>query len=276
MENLVQSLPPPAQHAVLAHYERAAELIALDFPLAPVVAVNYPKGFGEEPSYTSAWHRPLPKSIPFVDVGPPDDRKRYVAADRDALLWLVHRGAVGFDSWTPSPQDPERVGYARVLLSPRGGATQDQLPYAMLALQTALFSRGAETIAVLDGRHGAALFTPFADRPAYEALRHWLHGVADAAVAQSPTLLTTETHPTAPRIHVAVSSNAVGRCSSLPYTLAGTPQLGMVTPISWTELGTVHNGTVTAANSAQRLALGDRFAQEAVVIGNQFFAKVRP
>ncbi len=85
---------------------------------------------------------------------------------------------------------------------------------------------------MLDGRHGAALFTPFADRPAYEALRHWLHGVADAAVAQSPALLTTETHPTAPRIHVAVSSNAVGRCSSLPYTLAGTPQLGMVTPIS--------------------------------------------
>ncbi len=38
----------------------------------------------------------------------------------------------------------------------------------------------------------------------------------------------------------------------------------------------MHNGTVTAANSAQRLALGDRFAQEAVVIGNQFFAKVRP
>lgn len=277
MESILESLlPPQTRQAVLAHYERAAELIALDFPLAPVVAVDYPQGFGEEPAYVATWHAPLPETIPFVDVGPAGERKRYVAADRNALLWLVHRGAVGFDSWTPSPHDAERAGYARVLLSPRNGATQDQLAYAMLALQTALFSRGAETIAVLDGRHGAALFAPFADAPAYDALRRWLHGVADAAVARSPKLLTTAAHESAPRIHLAVSSNAVGRCSSLPYTLAGTPELGMVTPIGWPELGTIHNGTVTAANSAQRLAQGDRFAQEAVIIGNQFFASVHP
>jgi hypothetical protein len=67
----------------------------------------------------------------------------------------------------------------------------------------------------------------------------------------------------------------VGRYSSLPYTLAGTPELGMVTPIDWSELGSVHNGTITAATSAARLALGDRFAQAAASIGSQAFSKVR-
>jgi DNA primase len=276
METVIELLlPPQTRAAVLAHYEHAADVIALNFPHAPVVAVGYPQGFGKDPSYTATWHKPLPKTIPYVDVGPADALKRYAAIDRNALLWLVHRGAVGFESWTPSPRDPESVGHARVLLSPRNGATQEQLAYAMLALRMQLFERGAEAIAVLDGRHGAALFVPFADLPTYEAVRLWLHAVANAAVAQCPTLLTAETHPTAARIHIAVSSNAVGRCSSLPYTLAGTPELGMVTPIDWSELGAIHNGTITAANGAKRLALGDRFAQEAAVIGNQFFSKVR-
>jgi DNA primase len=276
METVIESsLPPQTRAAVLAHYEHAAEVIALDFPLAPVVAIGYPKGFGEDPSYTASWHQPLPKTIPYVDVGPANALKRYAAIDRNALLWLVHRGAVGFESWTPSPRDPDSVGYARVLLSPRNGATQEQLAYAMLDLRGQLRERHAEAIAILDGRHGAALFVPFADLPAYEAVRLWLHAVANAAAEHSPALLTTETHPKEARIHIAVSSNAVGRCSSLPYTLAGTPELGMVTPIDWSELGSIHNGTITAANSAKRLALGDRFTQEAAVIGLQPFSKVR-
>ncbi len=276
MELLIESsLPPATRTAVLAHYEHAAALIALDFPLAPVVALGYPRGFGEEPSYTASWHKPLPRTIPHVDVESAGGLKRYAAIDRNALLWLVHRGAVGFESWTPSPRDPQKVGYARVLLSPRNGATQEQLTHAMLAVRTELSEHRAESIAVLDGRHGAALFVPFADLPAYEAVRDWLHAVARAAAERKPALLTVETHPAAALIHIAVSSNAVGRYSSLPYTLAGTPELGMVTPIDWSELGSVHNGTITAATSAARLALGDRFAQSAASIGSQAFSKVR-
>ena len=268
-------LAPQTRGAVLAHYEHVADTLALDFPHVPVCPVYYPNGLGEKPQYTAAWHKELPATIPFVDVGPADERKRYAAVDADALLWLVHRGAVGFDSWTPSPRDPERIGYARILLSPRAGATQEQLAEALQALRTVLTARGAQAVPVLDGRHGAALFLPFADLPAYADVRHWLHGVADAAVAERPALLATEPKPSAARIHLAVSSNAVGRYSSLPYTLAGTPELGMVTPIGWDELGRVHNGTYTAANSAERLAQGDRFAQGAVAIGNQRFAGVR-
>ncbi len=266
---------PILRTAALAHYAHAAELIALDFPLVPVVAVGHPDGVAKEPSYTAAWHEPLPQAIPFADVGPPRARKRYVAVDRDALLWLVHRGALGFASWTPSSRDPERAGHARILLSPRRGAGQAQLAEALAAVRSELERRGAQAIPVLDGRDGAALFVPLADAPEYEAVRLWLHAVANAAAERNAALLTTQTHPPAPRIHLAVSSNAVGRFSSLPYTLAGTPALAMVTPLDWSEVGSVHNGAITAANGIARMASGDRFARQSAAIGHQAFSQFR-
>jgi DNA primase len=263
---------PELRAAVLAHYEHAAEPIALNFPHVPVVAANYPNGIDHQPTYTASWHKPLPQTVPFAEVGPAGARKRYAAIDRNALLWLVHRGAVGFESWTPSSGDPERVGHARILLSARGGADHHQLADALLAVRAELARRGARAIPVLDGRDGAALFVPLADEPEYEPVRTWLHAVANAAAAGNPALLTTETHPSAPRVHLAVSSNVVGRFSSLPYTLAGTPTLPMVTPLDWSEVGSVHNGAFTAANGAARIAQGDCFARESAAIGPQAFA----
>jgi hypothetical protein len=58
----------------------------------------------------------------------------------------VHRGAVGLELWTPSPRDPESVGYARICLRPRGGASQERLALAMLGLRTIFLNRGIEAI----------------------------------------------------------------------------------------------------------------------------------
>jgi DNA primase len=51
------------------------------------------------------------------------------------------------------------------------------------------------------------------------------------------------------RVHLAVKSNAVGRFSSLPYSLVGDPRLGMVTPVEWDELAGIDNGMFTATTA---------------------------
>lgn len=248
---------PSVQATVLAHYETAARIIAANFPLVPVVPVYYPQGLDGDAVYGGSVHpgQPFPDDIPTVQVVFRNGVRRYVATDADALLWLVHRGAVDFESWTPSLNDPNRVGYARIVLSPRGGATSEHVALAMLALRTALQQHGIEAIPVLDGFIGAALFIPFNDEPGYEDVRRWLHGVVNAAVAQHATLLTADQYDQQKeRVHANVGSNAVGRFSSLPYALTGSPHLGMVTPIRWNELGEIPNGLYTATNSAVRIA----------------------
>jgi DNA primase len=146
----------------------------------------------------------------------------------------------------------------------------------MLGLRTVLLAHGVEAVPVLNGVDGATLFIPFSDVPSYDAVRAWLHEIASAAVARDATLYTTDVHDhTLPRVHIDVSSNAVGHFSSLPYALIGTPELVMVTPIHWNELGVVHNGQFHAANSADRLARGNVFAEAAAPLAHQRFSDAR-
>jgi DNA primase len=267
---------PEIRAVVLAHYQRAANLIAANFPLAPVEAIEYYPGPGGRAEYTASLHRPVPDSIPTVEIGEFGHTKRYIAIAPNSLLWLVHHNAIGFASWTPSPRDPESVGFGRIILSARYGATADDLESTMLAVQSLLLDRSIGCIPVLGGDMSAALFIPFCDAPTYDTVRSWLHDVAETVAARQPALLTTDIDPPHQRlIHLCVATNAVGRISALPYTLAGNAALEMITPIDWQELGTVRNGSVMAYNSGDRLTQGDVFGRQAKALENQPFAELR-
>jgi DNA primase len=269
-------ISPATRALIFAHYERSVDYLVESFSLAPVSPTYYPHGLGQHATYGGSWHHAIPHTVHSVDVGDPANPLHYIALTANALLWLAHRDAVGFESWTPSPRNPERVGHARICLKPRGGATQDQLTLAMQALRSVLADLVIQAIPALNGVDGATLFIPFSDDPAYDVVRAWLHEFANDAVARNGSLLTTDVHDhTSPRIHVDVSSNAVGHYSSLPYALIGTEDLGMVTPIHWSELGHVHNGQFHANNSAERLAQGNVFAQAAAPLAHQRFSDIR-
>ena len=155
------------------------------------------------------------------------------------MLWLAHRGAVGMMSWTPSPRDPECVAYARILFRLSGTAKKEDLKYALLAMRTLLRESRLEAIPMLDGHRGAALFVPFADIPLYDAVRAWLHALCNRAAERHPALAhgrgarSRSREPRAP----FGDEGCGGGFSSLPYSLAGNPELGMATPVEWNELG---------------------------------------
>ncbi|MBV8370852.1 MAG: hypothetical protein JO036_18210 [Candidatus Eremiobacteraeota bacterium] len=261
---------------IFEHYQRALPLMVLDFPHVPFVGAFHPYGLGNQPTFSGGWPE-LPESIAHVEVtGAQGKRHLYPGLTENAVLWLVHMGAVGVESWTPSPRDPESVGYARILLRQSGSAGEQELKYAMLAMRTALLEcRGLRAVPVLDGDAGAALFVPFADLPLYEDVRAWLHRLCNAAAEKHPALLTcAKKEQAGDRVHLSVEKNAVGQHSKLPYSLAGNPGLHMVTPIEWNELGEAHNGMFTARTSAKRLE-HDVFAEQAAAIGEQRFSDVR-
>jgi DNA primase len=270
-------LPEPQKALVLAHYQRAAPLLAADFPNAPLVSSYHVHGLGKPPEFRQTW-KPgeLPHTMSPVDVlTTHGEHHLYLGLTENAVLWLVHRGAIGMLSWTPSPRDPDCVGYARILLRRSNKATETELKYALLALRTMLQELGLEAIPVLDGNDGAALFVPFGDIPLYDAVREWLHGFCNRAVERHEALLTVaaEVEERGNRVHLAVTSNAVGHFSSLPYSLSGDPQLGMVTPVEWDELAEIDNGKFTARNSEERLHR-DVFDEMRAAIGMQRFCAV--
>jgi DNA primase len=270
----------PQQHAILAHYERVAPLIVANFPHAPLVVSYYPDGLGTQPTYSGGtWTKPLPESIPRTTVTTRSGVHTYPTCAVNTILWLLHHYGVGIHSWTPSKDDPEAVGVARILFTPVGHAGQPLLKEALLALRSVLRERGVDAVPLYEGED-AALFIPLADAPPYEPVRAWLHDVVDTAIARHPTLLVRESRPheqhNVPRIECTVASNAVGHHSRLPYALSGDPDLPMVTPFDWSELNTLHNGQITAANAEERLAAkGDLYATLAATLAHQRFAGLK-
>jgi DNA primase len=259
--------------AILDHYERVAPFIVANFPHVPLATSYYINGLGTEPTFSGGtWLKPLPASIPRTTVTTRSGVHTYPTCAENTILWLVHRGGVGMHSWTPSPHDSERVGVARILLRAVGGADYLLLYDALIALRVALNERDVDGIPLLEGDE-AAVFIPFADAPAYDAVRAWLHGVVNAAIADGESRLVYESHPhersNDPRIECTISSNAVGRFSRLPYALVGDPDLPMVTPFTWDELDTLENGRITGAHAKARIAKGDVYAKLADYLAEQ-------
>jgi DNA primase len=270
-------LRSPETALVVEHYQRAAPLLAKNFPHVPLVSSYHLEGLGKPAVFKETWKPDkVPHTMSTVDVlTSAGEHHLYLALTENAVLWLAHRGAVGMLSWTPSPRDPACVEYARILLRRSNAATEADLKAALEALRALLRESRLEAIPVLDGHDGAALFVPFGDIPLYDAAREWLHTFCKRAVAQHPELLTevADHAERGNRVHLAVTTNAVGHFSSLPYSLAGNPQLGMVTPVEWDELAKIDNGTFTAKNSEERLR-GDVFGEMAAAIGMQRFSSI--
>ncbi len=264
----------PQQRTILAHYERVAPLIVANFPNVPLVFTYYPDGLGAKPTFSNN-HETLPETVPHVPVTTSSGRHIYPGCAVNTILYYIHTGAVGVHSWTPAPSDPDAVGFARILLKPIAGATQTQLRDALLILHSSLQARALDAIPLFEGTD-AALYIPFADGPAYEPVRSWLKVIRAGAIGEHPQLLVPNAKPheqrTAPRIEVTVATNAPGMHSRLPYALTGDPALPMATPFDWTEIDTLRNGEITAANAPDRLAKGDIFAALAAKLAHQRFA----
>jgi hypothetical protein len=236
-----------------AHYARVAPLLHAALGGMPIVSASFPGGLGTK----AYWHtKPLP-------------------LEPSVFAWCLDKlQAVEFHSWFPAPGAHDRCGHARVFLETAGTATEVQLREAARLTRAALHKHGLDAICMLDGTGGIALLVPFDDRPAYDDVRTWLHGFANALAAAHGSLFTTEpnTHGGS-LVHIHVSHNAVRMFSALPYSARGLDGLPIALPIPWELLDTMPTRSVTVAEFPAHFAQhGDTLFNERHRIGEQRFA----
>lgn len=238
---------------LLRHYAAAGPLMERALGAIPFVWSTLPGGL-EGPTI---FHGPLsphtkPKA-PVVDVPTASGIHRYPALSTARLEGLVRYGAVEFYCWTPSAADPTRARFARILLEAPGG-TAENLNAALDAVEAILGEANLQSVRVYDGGKGAALWIPFADAPAYEDLRLFLHGPCAEAAQRNPDLITLAPNSKGgPPVHLHVQSNAVGRFSVLPYSVRPGVHFPIAMPIDLQALEKTGelpylNGAVTAEN----------------------------
>jgi DNA primase len=234
------------------HYARVAPILHAAFGGMPLVSASFPQGLGTK----AYWHtKPLP-------------------LEPSVFAWCLDKlNAVEFHSWFPAPGAPDRCGHARIFLETAGAATDKQLREAARLTRAALQKHGLDAILMLDGTGGIALLVPFDDQPAYDDVRTWLHGFANALAAAHGSLFTTE--PNTHRgslVHIHVSHNAEQMFSALPYSARGLDGLPIALPIPWELLDTMPIASITVAEFPTHFArYGDTLFNERHRIGEQRF-----
>jgi DNA primase len=268
---------------VVAYYQTIAPVIANSFADTPLVYAAFPNGFTHPPT----WHGPLAhdfKDQQTITVKLKSGTYHYRALTADVLVELAAhpKGAIEFHGWGCTPNAPDRVRFAHILLEhdappaelvegrPSSSRPKRTLVDAAALIREQLHESNIKAIPILAGRSEIAICIPLDDGPTYPDVREWLHSICNEAVRRHPDVFTTEpnTHRDN-RVHLHVSSNAPGRYSALPYSLRGTPDLLVCTPITWDELRTIRR-FITANTIAERLKhVGDVFASQVQEIAKQ-------
>lgn len=261
---------------IRAHYELALPWLLRHFGGTPVVRVMYPNGPQSDPVF----HKDLsdaPQDVAMIDVRTSTGLHRYARLETHAVRWMcAAQNVVELDGWSPTLDDPDRAAFGRIILAPSGTATDDDVRGAAELIRDALAAQRLQAILMLDGFRRASLWIPFDDRPAYAQLGPWLHDFAATLAGQHPDVITTAALKAerGNRVYLGTKSNYPGMGSLLPYALRGTPSLEVSIPVPWSDLATMHNGTVTAAGFAEYARLfGDVFARLRSSIGRQVFGE---
>jgi len=268
---LVEALTPAERAKAVAHYERAAPLIASAFGAIPLTTLYLPAGFDGPEVRVGRVHGRVPPHIPTIAVTTATGTYPYLALTPAILLWRVHAYAVGFESWTPTPADPLKVRFAHLNVTARGTATRAMQRDAARFVRAILNAQGVDAFVTLDGP-GIILWIPFDDAPSYPDVRAWAHALAARAAASAPQLFESKRDTPPNRIRIFASSNAPGHEVALPYTLRPIPGLPLNLPIAWDELDVLAWDAYDVDNAAARLAAGDVLATEIARIGAQRFA----
>jgi DNA primase len=238
------------QPRVLAHYGLVGPLMEASLGNSPIVYSNYPDGVDQPGVYHVT-------EVPLTHT---------------KLLWPIHsQYAMSFFTWAPSLEDQDRLRFARVLIE-GAGAPFDRVKRAAFVVRDVLRAKaGWQSIPLIDGGNGIALWIPLADEPHAAPLRARLHELCGEAIAQNPDLISGEanTHGDG-RVHVHVSSNAARRYSAAPYSLR-PPNLTVCAPVRWEELDSITSaGTFTDEEFPDRLAaVGDLFSTMVAEISSQ-------
>ena len=264
---------------IRAHYERAMPWLEKHFGGTPLISVTFPQGF----AYDAVFHESfadLPSSIETVTATTSSGAHAFVKLNAHNVRWLcAAKYVVEIDGWGPTFDDPQRAAYARIVLSPHGNVTEDQIFAGAREIGKALAAENLQAIHVLDGFRGLTLWIPFADGPSYDRMSAWVREFARGVAVAMPTLFTVENLKAerGDRIYLGTKSNHPGMGTLLPYAVRGTPGLEVSLPVAHDRLGKERNGQVTAGGFAEYVKLfGDVFENERVRIGAQIFGDRAP
>lgn len=258
---------------LLDYYRRVGPVMLPYLRGRPVTLRVFPDGI-EQPGYYQR-NAPvrLPGWLPTTPYQPQttgQERRLPLIENVAGLVWYANRGAIEFHQWHAQTGRPDYPDWAIFDLDPGPRAGFERVLRVALLVRERLAREKLAALPKTSGGSGLHLFLPLQPVHQVNAVRDWVHRLAEELSQEHPDLVATgdgATHDEDERVTVDHAQNSLARNTAAPYTLRARPGAPASAPLTWDEVeqGRVRPKHFTLRTLPERVAaIGDLWAAAGV------------
>jgi bifunctional non-homologous end joining protein LigD len=235
----------------------------------PVTLRVFPDGIEQPGHYQRNAPARLPgwlRTAPYRPQTTGQERRLPLIEHVAGLIWYANRGAIEFHQWHARVERPDYPDWAIFDLDPGPRAGFARVLRVALLVRERLARERLVALPKTSGGSGLHLFLPLEPVHQVNAVRDWVHRLAEELSQEYPDLVATgngATHDEDERVTIDHAQNSLARNTAAPYTLRARPGALASAPLAWDEVeeGRVRPEHFTIRTLPERLdAIGDPWA----------------
>jgi DNA ligase D len=232
----------------------------------PCMLHRFPEGVDGEKVHQKRLPRGAPDWVETVRVDFPSGRHadELCVTNLASVIWAVQMSTVEFHPWNSRRTDVERPDEWRIDLDPMPECGFDIVRRVAHVVHEVLDELGAVGWPKTSGGSGLHIYVRIQPRWGFVELRRAALAFAREVEARIPQHVTTtwwRKDREADKVFVDYNQNARDHTIASAYSVRGTPQATVSTPIAWDEIDEVEPKECTIATVPSRFAkLGDLHA----------------
>ena len=240
LKKILYPLPGITKQQVLEYYIRIAPKILPFLNNRPLTMHRYPDGI----SGSEFYEKNAPRGTPgYVEIFPRSSETagrqvRYVLCNNlDTLLWLANLASLELHislSTTGSYESPDFLLFD---IDPEPPLTFDDVIQVAHIVRNHLGNEGLVPYVKTSGKKGLHIIVPLVPGYRFDMTRAFAHRIGKAIAKDTPHVVSEFPHSRDPgTIFIDYLQNAQGKTMVAPYSLRGSPEATVSTPVNWEEL----------------------------------------
>jgi bifunctional non-homologous end joining protein LigD len=232
---------------VIDYYVSVAEPLLAHLADRPLTRKRWPDGVDAQPFFEKNAPRGTPDWARVVHIAEHGDAgvDYIVADDLPTLVWLANLAALELHVPQWKVDGDGKIQPADLLvfdLDPGPPATIVDCAQVALLLRDSLADDGLDCWAKTSGAKGAQMYVPL-DPTGAEETSEYAKALAERLSTEHPDLVVARMtkQVRAGKVFIDWSQNNAAKTTIAPYSLRGTPEPAVSTPLTWEELEAAEN-----------------------------------
>ena len=241
--NLDKIMYPPlhvTKQEVITYYIRMAPVMLPFLSDRPVTLHRFPDGTGGENFYEKDAPLGTPEYVTqFTHYSESADRDVHfvVCNNLDTLLWLANLAALEIHITLGTTRSYDSPDLLLFDIDPEPPLSFDNVIEVSQIIREHLENSGIRSYVKTSGKKGLHIVVPLVPGYRFGEIREFAHSIGKTIARDTPLVVSEFPHSRDPgTIFIDYLQNAEGKTMAAPYSLRGTPDATVSTPLMWNEL----------------------------------------